>query len=176
MVTAHDVHPGATIVVPASYGGISDGCWDPDRRDPVTDLAVQMQAQLRGRALLRMYPGLGAADSDPPQPAELPELDDPVADREAVEGWLDQFGEQVHDSIAGEVSDLLRRQLREQPDRVELIPVEVEPGEPPRRMFMLRSKDKAWSATVAAAVSSEPATSSFLGMSTAKLRSSLVAS
>jgi CRISPR-associated endonuclease/helicase Cas3 len=164
VVTADDVHPGATIVVPASYGGISDGCWDPDTREPVTDLAVEMQARQRGRALLRLYPDLDAANGGPPQPAEPSEFDDPVADRQAVQGWLDQFGEHVRDTIVGEVVDLLRTQLRERPDRVELTRVEIEPGETPRRMFVLRSKRRAWSGTADAAVGSEPATSSFLGV------------
>lgn len=164
VVTADDVRPGATIVVPADYGGISDDCWDPAAREAVTDLAAEMQAQQRGRALLRMYPGLDAANGGPPQPAALPERDDEDADRQAVREWLDQFGEQIRGSVTGEIVDSLSKLLRERPDRIELIRVEIESGELPRRMFVLRAKSRTRFDMVDAAVGSEPSTSSFLGL------------
>lgn len=168
VLTTQDVHPGATIVVPAGYGGICAGCWDPDAREPVTDLAVQMQAEQRGRALLRMYPDLGGGNGGPPEPSELPDLDEPVADRQAVEEWLDRFGEHVEDSTVGRVVDLLCTKLRERPGEVDLLRIEIEsppmPGEAPRCMFLLRSRRRTWLDTADAAVGSEPATSSFLGV------------
>lgn len=167
VLNAQDVHPGATLVVPADYGGIRAGCWEPESREPVTDLAVQMQAEQRGRPVLRIYPGLDGANGDLPAPSELPDLDDPVADRQALLDWLSQYDEHVEDPTIGTIARWLRTELRRRANQVDLLRVEIEPppasDEAPRRMFLLRSRSRIWLDTAGETVSSEPATSSFLG-------------
>ncbi len=53
---ASDAYPEATIVVPASYGGIRDGNWDPEASEPVRDLGDWAQLVHRGRPVLRLVP------------------------------------------------------------------------------------------------------------------------
>jgi CRISPR-associated endonuclease/helicase Cas3 len=91
------LRPGATVVVPAEYGGISAGTWDPTAEDPVVHLGTQALWRQRQAAVLRLaipLPGIGTGDRTdddgpaPPEPAETPELDDPETDRAAVVLWL----------------------------------------------------------------------------------------
>lgn len=68
------LRPGDTLVVPASYGGIRHGCFDPGSTAPVRDLAEQAQLLARARPVLRLHPavldGLGLAlPSDEPEEA-----------------------------------------------------------------------------------------------------------
>jgi CRISPR-associated endonuclease/helicase Cas3 len=51
-----ELYPEATVVVPASYGGISDGNWNPDATQPVRDLGDLAQLLHRGRPVLRLVP------------------------------------------------------------------------------------------------------------------------
>jgi CRISPR-associated endonuclease/helicase Cas3 len=48
--------PGDTIVVPATYGGIRSGCFDPAATDPVADRAEQAEMLARARPVLRLHP------------------------------------------------------------------------------------------------------------------------
>lgn len=56
IVTAKTLKPGDTIVVPASYGGIRNGCFDAASTDPVTDRAEQASLLARARPVLRLHP------------------------------------------------------------------------------------------------------------------------
>jgi CRISPR-associated endonuclease/helicase Cas3 len=62
---ATTLKPGDTIVVPASYGGIRNGCFDPTSVDPVKDRAEQSNFFARARPVLRLHPrvveGLGVS-------------------------------------------------------------------------------------------------------------------
>ncbi|MGH7462244.1 MAG: hypothetical protein ACREMA_14630, partial [Longimicrobiales bacterium] len=57
MITrADEVVPGATIVVPATYGGIGQGNWDPTATSPsVSDRGDEAQLLHRGRAIMRWH-------------------------------------------------------------------------------------------------------------------------
>lgn len=61
IVSAHaetmpTLRPGDTIVVPASFGGIRDGCFDASSTtDPVRDLAEQAELMARARPVLRLH-------------------------------------------------------------------------------------------------------------------------
>lgn len=56
VVSAKDINPGDTLVVPSAYGGLSEGNWHPEAQNSVPDLGDQVQWHLRGRAILRLHP------------------------------------------------------------------------------------------------------------------------
>lgn len=49
------LRPGDTIVVPACYGGIRDGCFDPESAETVRDRAEQAEFFARARPVLRLH-------------------------------------------------------------------------------------------------------------------------
>jgi CRISPR-associated endonuclease/helicase Cas3 len=52
--------PGDTIVVPATYGGIRNGCFDANATESVVDRAEQAELFARARPVLRLHPGIVA--------------------------------------------------------------------------------------------------------------------
>ena len=56
IVDATSLKPGHTIVVPATYGGVRCGCFDPTATEPVSDRAEQAQMFARARPVLRLHP------------------------------------------------------------------------------------------------------------------------
>lgn len=50
--------PGDTIVVPASYGGIRNGCFEASSTEPVRDRAEQAEFFARARPVLRLHPAI----------------------------------------------------------------------------------------------------------------------
>ena len=56
IVDATGLRPGHTIVVPASYGGINSGCFDPTSVDAVSDRAEQAGLFGRVHPVLRLHP------------------------------------------------------------------------------------------------------------------------
>ncbi len=58
IVDATSVKPGHSIVVPASYGGISGGCFDAASTEPVSDRAEQAGLFARARPILRLHPSV----------------------------------------------------------------------------------------------------------------------
>lgn len=56
IVDAETLTPGQTIVVPSSYGGIRNCCFDPESTEPVSDRAEQAGLFARGRPVLRLHP------------------------------------------------------------------------------------------------------------------------
>ncbi|HEY3358466.1 MAG TPA: type I-U CRISPR-associated helicase/endonuclease Cas3 [Polyangia bacterium] len=58
VITASQLRPGDTIVVPASRGGIRDGCFDGDSAATVTDLAERAALLGRGQPVLRLHPAI----------------------------------------------------------------------------------------------------------------------
>jgi CRISPR-associated endonuclease/helicase Cas3 len=87
-----ELTPGDLVVVPASYGGIRDGSWNPGATTPVRDIALECAAE-GGRAVLRAeQPDLGV-----PAPI-LDGYDDlsPQERRQLVSEWLND----VHSGLA----------------------------------------------------------------------------
>lgn len=56
VVPAAAIRPGDTIVVPATRGGIWDGCFEPESTTPVVDLAELASLLARGQPVLRLHP------------------------------------------------------------------------------------------------------------------------
>ncbi len=82
-----DLRPGMTIVVPTSYGGATDGTWDPAGLDPVADLAHRARWRQTGRPTLRLEASL-LPDGWPRVPAPSTDDDDDLDDRARVKAWL----------------------------------------------------------------------------------------
>lgn len=88
VVHGAELRPGDTIVVPASYGGVSPGkSWDPRSTSVVPDLATQAQRSRRGWLVLRLVPGLVGSPPVPPVDAVAP-LEVVAFDLATVRQWL----------------------------------------------------------------------------------------
>ncbi|HMN44172.1 MAG TPA: type I-U CRISPR-associated helicase/endonuclease Cas3 [Povalibacter sp.] len=58
IVDAKTLKPGHTLVVPAAYGGIRNGCFDAASTEPVSDRAEQAELFARARPVLRLQPAV----------------------------------------------------------------------------------------------------------------------
>lgn len=88
--TADRLRPGATVVVPAGYGGIHAGTWDPTAQEPVVDLATRAIHAASGRFVIRLAPAtLPSLDGigPPPGPSVEPDVDQ-VDEEAGVLDWL----------------------------------------------------------------------------------------
>ncbi|MGA3042079.1 MAG: type I-U CRISPR-associated helicase/endonuclease Cas3 [Bryobacteraceae bacterium] len=63
-VDGAQIRPGATIVVPSSYGGCDEWGWDPASASPVSDIGDQVGVRM-GRPILRLHPELVKGWNDP---------------------------------------------------------------------------------------------------------------
>lgn len=92
LVSVNALRPGDTVIVPAGQGGLWEGCFDPDSRTPVRDLAEQAALLARGRVLLRLHPrvlaGLGFPQSAGDDPEELTASLDTIEPNEPNEPWM----------------------------------------------------------------------------------------
>ncbi len=95
VITASELRPGDTIVVPAFRGGIRDGCFDAASRDvahalEVSDLAERASLLGRGQPVLRLHPAvlrqLGLAQV-PPDIEEVGTAIENLADAATDRGW-----------------------------------------------------------------------------------------
>ena len=89
-----DLRPGATIVVPSTYGGVHRarfgevdyGWWDPAATAAVTDLGEKAQEKTSLRWCMRLIPPLLGEGVRPPVPSQR---DDDVSVEQAVKDWAD---------------------------------------------------------------------------------------
>ncbi len=56
VIPAASIRPGDTIIVPATRGGICDGCFEPGSSTHVVDLAERGALLARGQTMLRLHP------------------------------------------------------------------------------------------------------------------------
>lgn len=70
-----ELRPGVTVVVPAAYGGISDGTWDPTSTERVSDIAMESLLVQRSLAVLRLHPALLPMGLSPTEIPTVGELD-----------------------------------------------------------------------------------------------------
>lgn len=85
IIDASRLKPGNTIIVPASYGGIRDGCFDDASNDQVADRAEQASLFARARPALRLHPAV----------MEGLEVTLPHDDPEEARGGLGQYASDV---------------------------------------------------------------------------------
>lgn len=117
VVRADQIRPGQTLVVPATYGGITHANWAPESETPVRDVAERAALRQRPRPVLRLHPdvvrGLLGADVRIPLPPTSEE--EPVSDRDQVLAWLDE----VRPGQSGQLAELLDR-LRQSGKRLQV--------------------------------------------------------
>jgi CRISPR-associated endonuclease/helicase Cas3 len=106
IITAKDLGPGQTVVVPSSYGGIAHGNWSPSTLTPVPDVAELATLRQGRRPVIRLHnsivAGLFGPGTAPPIP--LASESEPEDDGELVDEWL----RARHASLsAGPLRDLL---------------------------------------------------------------------
>lgn len=135
-VTVEELRPGDTLVVPATYGGLSAGVWDPGATSVVPDIGdraqwVRAQSFRATKPTLRLsravLDSLGIEVGEPPLPAndvstlaiDLPE--DPV------ERWLEAL-QAVEHSWLRELASHLRRGAQR---------IDVESAEHERRFVLV---------------------------------------
>jgi CRISPR-associated endonuclease/helicase Cas3 len=118
---AGDIRPGDTLIVPAAYGGMSAGNWDPASRVPVTDLGHRVQAEQRRRAVLRLSPDVLASELEVlpslPYPADADEAG--ADDKAVVDEWLATADRALGgDSLTGRLVRELHKDDKRAVDRV----------------------------------------------------------
>jgi len=123
-----DIYPGATIVVPATYGGIEAGTWSPGAEQAVDDLGELAVMRQRGRVSLRLHPSVvtslfGSAALAPPTPTSE-ESEEDVDDLWDVRGWLERFdaGEGASEDVRELLGYLRSEGRKERQLRVERLP------------------------------------------------------
>ena len=169
VVTRQDViRPGDTLIVPAAYGGVSAGNWDPECRSLVTDLGHRVEAEQHGRATLRLNPAVLGPDTyrlaGLPSPADV-DLDGDATDRSAVQDWLVRAD---HEEDADDLTRRIVAALREDKKRIVF---RVRAGSIDgltRSVFVVTSRKRLLvprtsPESVGETVDSEPNTSSFSG-------------
>ncbi len=95
IVTASDIRPGDTLVVPATRGGLRRFNWDPTSTATVTDLGDRAQDAARLEPVLRLHTNVVGPHVDrpeslpvPPLPVD-PDLDEYADPRTEVAAWLE---------------------------------------------------------------------------------------
>lgn len=121
---ADDLGPGATIVVPTSYGGLADGTWNPSSKVPVRDLGDRARFRQTGRPTLRLHASLIASLGLPAVPA-ITGVDSDEDDRAIIDRWLDSTRELVaSERWVDEALGLLRLRGRRRPTIVRIADAE----------------------------------------------------
>ncbi|MGI9093059.1 MAG: type I-G CRISPR-associated helicase/endonuclease Cas3g [Mycobacteriales bacterium] len=80
------LRPGDTIVVPSTYGGYSEGGWDPTSSLPVSDVAHRAYAESRRPVILRLAAALWSGQAPPAPPTD--ESVGTVEQRRLARDWL----------------------------------------------------------------------------------------
>lgn len=113
IVSASELRPGDTIVVPATYGGIAHGTWSPAATEPVSDVAELAILRQRGRAVLRLHEDIVSRlfgvswDTNGIAP-EDPQSTESLDDRAQVSEWLAQLPDAERSSEAAALLQILR--------------------------------------------------------------------
>ena len=126
IVSAVDIRPGETIVVPTTYGGIASGTWAPAASDPIVDLADLANWKQRGRAVLRLHEdvvlGLFRAAAPPLPSLQSTDSSEDLDDRATAEAWLEALPTESLDGHPRELVSFLCAQAGKRGLRVERLP------------------------------------------------------
>jgi len=96
VVPVEALRPGDTVIVPAGRGGLWRGCFSPECREPVRDLAEQGALLARGRAMLRVQPEVLSGLGLPRAAARDPEaLEDALEGLQGNEPWMKPWAERL---------------------------------------------------------------------------------
>ncbi|NDR52549.1 type I-U CRISPR-associated helicase/endonuclease Cas3 [Actinomyces sp. 565] len=99
-ITARELRPGDTIVVPCEYGGLDRFGWNPSSKEPVKDIS-ELASLRRGQPILRL-------DSDPGNRLGLPPLE---GLRELVADWRNAEEPEDRDACQGALVEAARQWL-----------------------------------------------------------------
>lgn len=91
VVVATALRPGQTIVVPASYGGIAAGNWDPGSTEFVADVAEVAAFGQGRRPVLRLHDQIATPLFGVVAPVPQDGEGEAVEDRDLVMGWLESL-------------------------------------------------------------------------------------
>lgn len=121
IVGPRDLRPGMTLVVPATYGGITDGNWDPASDAPVIDLGDEAHWMRTGRAALRVHRDVWGPNADG-APASLPARPREDEDAPDIEELLSMI-EPAATGVRAEIVKGLRQQKKKWVALVDLPPI-----------------------------------------------------
>jgi len=168
---ARHIVPGDTLIIPATYGGVSARNWDPGGRAFVTDLGHRVEAEQRRRATLRLNPAVLGPETGwlpaLPRPTDV-DADGESDDRTVIDEWLTRADPALDgDGLTGRIVAALRQDRRRIVIRVLIGPI----SEPASSVFVISSRRRvpalgASRESVGETVDSEPDTSSFSGTAT----------
>jgi len=113
-VDGKQIRPGATIVVPSSYGGCDEWGWDPASASPVLDIGDQVRL-LMGRPILRLHPELVKGWNDPTLAQRLGAAESVQDVRAVVKGPFAEGAEWVREA-ASAIAKSRTVKLVESPD------------------------------------------------------------
>ena len=91
----NDVRPGDTVLLRPDEGGLTDGIWNPNETNTVSDFGDLSQLEYGRRVTLRLDPRVLESTSAPPLPQD--ELDAEEPRRIRVQNWLANYREQLSD-------------------------------------------------------------------------------
>ncbi|MFO0749475.1 MAG: type I-U CRISPR-associated helicase/endonuclease Cas3 [Myxococcota bacterium] len=137
VVEADLIAPGDTVLVPAMYGGVTSGNWDPTSADVVSDRAEATTLRQRGRVSLRLHPAV--VGDGWPRPS------DQTDDRDAVTTWIQGFAGDAE----GELGQLVAKLAAEKAKRWRVVRVPLltsaAPGsgeDGPRECFVVSGRKR----------------------------------
>ncbi len=116
IVFGRELAPGDVLVVPSTYGGLTEGTWDPTGLDPVADLGMLANIVHRGRLIVRLLPRALGYASEEALPWPLPKagaLEQEEAE-DPIDAWLSSA---IETTPRDGRAELLREQLLPLVDR-----------------------------------------------------------
>ena len=158
---ADALRPGDVIVVPAAYGGLTAGSWDPASTDVVEDLAERAHIHQRGRALLRADPTLSWCNAtDVPKPTG-DEADDPRSETEALDAFLKDAGANADKPWLRDIACQLRIELSRSPGPRRIVVANADGRE--CYVLVSRVRQQRWTEFTSAEVAADGDAPSLLG-------------
>lgn len=140
VITAREIRPGDTLVVPATRGGIRRSNWDPRSAALVPDLGDRAQAAAGLAPVLRLHTGVIAPHVDRPEtlPPPMPVEPDSDASDEVLSdnaAWLEAVRSAGPSPWLADICQSLSP-----PAGLQRVYAASESGDDPLQMYVLRGK------------------------------------